>query len=67
MQKGSVDINILDGSNRDQDVFFRDDELISSIKKDRSEETQWRRIESRPQVRDVLFNTLSNRSLTSSR
>ena len=45
LQRPAVDINILDGTNRDQDVFFQDDDLIASIRKARTEETKWRKID----------------------
>jgi hypothetical protein len=42
------DINVLDGSNRDKDELFQDDEIIKSIRVDRNEETKWRKIEEKP-------------------
>jgi hypothetical protein len=42
------DINVLDGSNRDRDELFQDDEIIKSIRIDRNEETKWRKIEEKP-------------------
>jgi hypothetical protein len=42
------DINVLDGSNRDRDELFQDDEIIKSIRVDRNEDTKWRKIEEKP-------------------
>jgi hypothetical protein len=42
------DINVLDGSNRDRDELFQDDEIIKSIRIDRNEDTKWRKIEEKP-------------------
>jgi len=42
------DINVLDGSNRDRDELFQDDEIIKSIRIDRNEETKWRKIGEKP-------------------
>jgi hypothetical protein len=42
------DVNVLDGSNRDRDELFQDDEIIKSIRVDRNEDTKWRKIEEKP-------------------
>jgi hypothetical protein len=45
---------VINGSNRDQDEFFKDDELIQSIKIGKEEETKWRKIDSKPRVNIFL-------------
>ena len=42
------DVNVLDGSNRDRDELFQDDEIIKSIRIDRNEDTKWRKIDEKP-------------------
>jgi len=45
------DVNTLNGTTRLEDEYFKDDELVKSIKIDRHEETHWRKITPTSKVR----------------
>ena len=55
----TVEASVLDGSNREGDELFQDDELIKSIRIERNQNTNWRRISEKPRVSNYFIIIIS--------